>query len=204
MHTEIARCREMLPEAVQLSDRSIRMVWSSTERPAFIMLHTHLCQLFIDLYSFSVPDQPQEGSPELVRSLPRDFIQKCQKQAVAHAVSQARFWQNLATVMKEDPVTRSQPFLVADFMFVVCAAQVIRILASARRNHLWGDLGEHSTAPLLWRNEVVTAEVIDSLAGSTLAIARPIAELYPMTRSLVSRAVPRCILIKSPPADVRC
>lgn len=185
LHTELARFRETLPDAARLTDRNVRQYWESPERSSFVMLHTYVSQLHVDLYSFSVPGMKEEAHPELLRTLPRDFLQKCQKQAVAHAISLARFWEDLASIMRETPAELRQPFLTADFILVVCAVQVVRVLLSATLYRLYFDLNQHSTAPLLGRNEEMSEEVINLLINSVLGIVRPISQLFPITKSLV-------------------
>lgn len=113
LQLELSRFSSSLPAHLKLSNRNISRWVHSPERQVFVLLHGLYCITHIDLYRFSMPGIRERGTPDLLKKLPGNFILKSQKQAIAHAVTLARFWGTVQRNLEElgwqsDPARRLQ------------------------------------------------------------------------------------------------
>lgn len=179
---------ESLPMVLRLSDNTIEQYFQSGDRPSFVMLHTWIGQMYIDLYRFSLPGLDEQTSPELLAKLPADFIKKSQKQAIAHAISLARFWEHMQHRIQMEFNTS---IITTDSTLAICVVQCTNVLVSARKYDLYKQLCANSTAPL-WRAEEVTTDIIERLINSNLRVIQHLAHCIPRIRTFeeaVSRKV---------------
>jgi hypothetical protein len=134
-----------------------------------------------------VPGLREEANSGLLSRLPHEFIRKSQKQAVAYAVSLARFWQMLQRLVADKSPGVDRLF-TADHNLAVIVIQSTKILLAARQHHLYSDLGEHSTAPLC-RNESIDDGTLAALIESNLEVLAPLASFLPRVKEIV-RIIP--------------
>lgn len=176
---------ESLPMVLRLSDNTIEQYFQSGDRPSFVMLHTWIGQMYIDLYRFSLPGLDEQTSPELLAKLPADFIKKSQKQAIAHAISLARFWEHMQHRIQMEFNTS---IITTDSTLAICVVQCTNVLVSARKYDLYKQLCANSTAPL-WRAEEVTTDIIERLINSNLRVIQHLAHCIPRIRTFVSQVL---------------
>ena len=181
---ELSRFSSSLPAHLKLSNRNISRWVHSPERQVFVLLHGLYCITHIDLYRFSMPGIRERGTPDLLKKLPGNFILKSQKQAIAHAVTLARFWGTVQRNLEElgwqsDPARRLQHCGVHRKM-----RQSSHHGDAAK---LYQDLNSRSTAPL-WRNEPVSEVSIRPLIISCLQVLEPWSRVIPSVKPRVSRA----------------
>jgi hypothetical protein len=183
LQSELARFGSSLPEELKLSNHSIANFMHSSDRPGFVMLHTWLCQLYVELYRFALPGMQCQVARDIVRSLPKEFVIKSQKQAVAHALSLARFWE---TVQQQSPGINDTGELVVsgDYMITPSIAQCSKVLLIALKYNLYTDLSEHSTAPL-WRNEPASEASIRAIIEKNVQLLEPWTKIIPGTNAMV-------------------
>ncbi|KAJ2896128.1 hypothetical protein MKZ38_005852 [Zalerion maritima] len=185
LQLKISSLGESLPVSMRLSDQSLQMYFASSERTSFVMLHTWIGHLYVDLYRFSLPDIREQASPELLRNLPPEFVSKSQKQAVAHAIGLSKLWEHMFHLLSS---SSSSLLLSTDYMVAVCIFHTTQILFSARKHMLYTNLNENSTAPL-WRDESVDDSVIDRLVQSNMAVMRPMADIIPRIKTFEAELV---------------
>ncbi|SPO02811.1 uncharacterized protein DNG_05486 [Cephalotrichum gorgonifer] len=187
LQSELSRFGSSLPAYLKLSDQNISRWVHSPERQGFVLLHGLYCTTHIDLYRFSLPGIRERGTPDLLKKLPRDFILKSQKQAVAHAITLARFWE---TVYNEAwRGSNGRAILLGDYNIAQCVQQCIKVLITAKQHKLYQeDLSSHSTAPL-WRNEPVDEGSIRPLIDSCLRILEPWSRVIPSVKPQFDEAI---------------
>ncbi|KAM0454744.1 hypothetical protein ACHAO4_004557 [Trichoderma viride] len=133
----------------------------------------------IDLYRFSLPGPRTPASIEILRKLPPDFIARCQKQAVAHAMSLARFLDaiKIETDRMQNP---GSPKLVGDYSVAHMSTQCIRVLLIALQYNLYENLSD-TTAPT-WRGAETSEAQIKSLIDTIMEITEAWAEIFDMAK----------------------
>jgi len=167
---------------MKLTDQNIMQWIPSKERQVFVLIHGLLCTAHIDLYRFSLPGIRERGTPDLLKKLPHDFIVKSQKQAIAHAITLARFWETVHGQMKV--LHRDRIVLVGDYNIAPLIQQCAKVLMTAKQHKLYRDLTSHSTAPL-WRNELADGASIRRLIDSCLQVLQPWSKVIPSAKSRV-------------------
>ena len=186
---ELIRIHAALPEEVRLSDQSIARYMPSKERAGFVFLHTHLAICHIDLYRFALPNMHEQTSIEVLKQLPHDFIVKCQKQTVAHALCLARFCQAIQDELEKQPKDGTLK-LAGDCTIGHMSTQCLRVLLIALQHKLYENLEGHSTAPL-WRYERVDEPKIRTLITEGLfRVTEPWGEVLGIAKQAV-RSIPR-------------
>jgi hypothetical protein len=179
LQNEITRFTAALPDSLKLSDQNLTSFLKSPEWTGYFMIHIWISQLHIDLYRFALPGLREQAHPDLLRKLPKDFIMKSQKQAVAHALSLARLFQTVQNDYSRSPTAPGSHWLGP------CVGQVAKVLMKAIQYQLYRDLGDHTTAPL-WRNENANDFTIRSLIDTSLRMVEPWSKKIPALAPIVS------------------
>ncbi len=180
--------KESLPESTGLSDSNIRRHCGLASWAAFIMLHTWIFQLHLDLYRFALPGIREQATTDLLRLLPVPFLATARSQAVGFAVVLSRFWQTSSAV--QSSVNGAPGLLAADHVFPACVIQSTKILLIAKQNRIFFDLRAHSTVPL-FRSEAFDDAAIEGLVESNMAILEPYYKVMPKVEKMVRRERPR-------------
>lgn len=145
---------------------------------------TWICQLHIDLYRFTLPGIREQAGPELLRSLPKAFVEYTRNEAIGWAVSLAQFWETLQDVVRRrSPASVS--LLAADFMVAACCVQCTKILCSAKKYRLFSAVGERSSAPLR-RHDVIDTFSLAALIQSNIDLLDQFASFVPQVDQIVS------------------
>jgi hypothetical protein len=176
LQNELSRINFSLPDDLRLSDQSISRYMTSPERAGYVFLQTHLLASHIDLYRFALPGMRNPKSIDFLQKLPREFIIKSQKQAVAYAICQARFCDAIQKEVEKQPGAIP---IAGDCTIVHMSTQCLRVLLIAIQYGLYRDLNDHTTAPL-WRSEPVDEGRIRSLISSLVKISEPWCEILPI------------------------
>lgn len=186
LQQELARFTAALPDWMKLNDQNIATHMATQHnKTGFIMVHTWISQLHIDLYRFSLPGIREQANPNLLRKLPKEFIAKSQKQVVAHALNLARFWDSIrAEIIRQTGI--SHPLISGDYMMSSIVAQVAKVLIKAQQYQLYHDLNVHTTAPL-WRNEEANDATVRALIDSSVLMIEPWLHILPSVRPTVCR-----------------
>ncbi|KND95066.1 putative transcriptional regulatory protein PB1A11.04c [Tolypocladium ophioglossoides CBS 100239] len=190
LQNELTRFHASLPADVLLSDQSVSRYMAGPERPGYVLLHCHLAGSHIDLYRMFLPSQSETVPVDVLRKLPREFIARSQKQAVAHAMSFGRFCD--AVQNEVDQMTDTGKLeLAGDYSTIQLATTCVRVLLVALQQRLYRDITKETTAPL-WRMGKVDESHIRFLIKSIQRVTEPwcgilrIAQLaYDHNKSLV-------------------
>ena len=178
-----------LPPEVLLSDQTVSKYMASSERAGYVFLHTHLAVSHIDLYRFSLPGQRDKVSAEILRKLPREFIARSQKQAVAHAMCLGRFCDAIQTEV--DQMHDTGKFeLAGDYSTFQMSTHCVRVLLVALQYELYRDITDVTTAPL-WRSVEVDEAHIRFLVDSVQRVTRPWCDIL----NVAQQAVCVCLTI---------
>ncbi|KAM0264750.1 hypothetical protein ACHAQJ_000575 [Trichoderma viride] len=119
------------------------------------------------------------ASIEILRKLPSDFIARCQRQAVAHALSLARFLDAIKIETDRMP-NPGNPKLVGDYSVAHMATQCIRVLLIALQYNLYEHLSD-TTAPI-WRGAETSEAQIKSLIDTIMEITEAWGEIFDMAK----------------------
>ncbi|TWU77358.1 hypothetical protein ED733_005696 [Metarhizium rileyi] len=171
LQNELTRFHMSLPPDYFLSDQSVAKYMSSPERAGYVFLHTHLAVSHIDLYRFSLPGQRDKVSVDILRKLPKEFIARSQKQAVAHAMCLGRFCDAIQNEVDQMPDTGKLE-LAGDYSTFQMSTQCVRVLLVALQYQLYRDIADVTTAPL-WRSVEVDEAHIQFLISSVQRVTRP-------------------------------
>ncbi|PNY23821.1 transcriptional regulatory protein [Tolypocladium capitatum] len=190
LQNELTRFHASLPADVLLSDQSVSRYMARRERPGYVFLHCHLAGSHIDLYRMFLPSQSETVPVDVLRKLPREFIARSQKQAVAHSMSFGRFCD--AVQNEVDQMTDTGKLeLAGDYSTIQLATTCVRVLLVALQQRLYRDITKETTAPL-WRTGRVDESHIRFLIKSIQRLTEPwygilrIAQLaYDHNKSLV-------------------
>ncbi|KOS18762.1 putative transcriptional regulatory protein [Escovopsis weberi] len=212
LQTELTRLHAAVPDDLRLSDLSISRYARSEQWVGFVYFHTHISACYSDLYAFSLPGYRDPSAIEILRKLPREFLARSQKQAVAHALCLARFFDAIrnetARMPRKDPLN-----LVGDCTITYMATQCIQVLLIAMQYNLYHNLADH-TAPL-WRAEPVDEAKIRDYIRIMMEIAEPwthllaankeafesskiAVEYFDKTRRVVDRSHPDMVPLRKP------
>lgn len=171
LQNELTRFHASLPADVLLSDQSVSRYMALPERPGYVFLHCHLAGSHIDLYRIFLPNQNETVPAEVLRKLPREFIARSQKQAVAHSMSFGRFCD--AVQNEVDQMTDTGKLeLAGDYSTIQLATTCVRVLLVALQHRLYRDITKETTAPL-WRMGKVDESHIRFLVKSIQRVTEP-------------------------------
>lgn len=184
LQTKLNTVKEALPDHVQATEANIQRFYGTPEWSTYFMVHTWIFQLHLDLYRFSLPGIREQASSDLLQAIPPDFLSKCRCQAIAFAITLARFWESSQRVMAHRP-QKSYTILTADFAIGICVIQCTKILLIARQYRMFFDLQAHSTVPP-FRNEVVDDVVLASLIDSNISVMDHLQRFMVKIRNMVS------------------
>ncbi|UKZ77319.1 hypothetical protein TrVFT333_005039 [Trichoderma virens FT-333] len=179
LQSELTRFHVSIHDELRLTDQSMSRYAASDQWRGYCFFHTHMAVSHIDLYRFSLPGPRSQASIEILRKLPPDFIGRCQKQAVAHAMSLARFLDaiKIETDRMPNPGT---PKLVGDYSVAHMSTQCIRVLLIALQYNLYENLCD-TTAPV-WRGAETNEAQIKSLIDTIMEITEAWAEIFDMAK----------------------
>ena len=190
---ELNRIHASLPEDIRLSDQSIARYLPSQERAGYVWLHGHLSVCHMDLYRFALPNLLEQTYSEGLQQLPKDFVTKCQKQTVGHALCLARYYEYIQDKIDTSPKDGLVQ-LVGDCTVGHMATNAIRILLIGLQYNLFEDLEKLTTAPL-WRYEPPTEADVRRMIDACLKICEPWCEVLPIVKEAVSTKLPKAILL---------
>ncbi|KAL6908968.1 hypothetical protein GGI43DRAFT_163817 [Trichoderma evansii] len=179
LQSELTRFHVSIHDELRLTDQSMTRYAASNQWRGYCFFHTHMAVSHIDLYRFSLPGPRTPASIEILRKLPPDFIARCQKQAVAHAMSLARFLDAIKIETDKMPNPGS-PKLVGDYSVAHMATQCIRVLLIALQYNLYENLSD-TTAPT-WRGAETSEAQIKSLIDTIMEITEAWAEIFDMAK----------------------
>ncbi|KAK0762990.1 hypothetical protein N5P37_003973 [Trichoderma harzianum] len=179
LQSELTGFHVSIHDELRLTDQSMSRYAASDQWRGYCFFHTHMAVSHIDLYRFSLPGPRNQSSIEILRKLPPDFIARCQKQAVAHAMSLARFLEaiKIETDRMPNPGT---PKLVGDYSVAHMSTQCIRVLLIALQYNLYENLMD-TTAPV-WRGAETSEGRIKSLIGTIMEITEAWGEIFDMAK----------------------
>ncbi|RDA87587.1 hypothetical protein CP532_4005 [Ophiocordyceps camponoti-leonardi (nom. inval.)] len=149
LQNELTRFHSSLPPDILLCDQSIARYMAMPERPGYVFIHCHLAGCHVELYGFFLPGQIEKIPVEIVRKLPREFLARSQKQAVAHSMSFGRFCDAIQNEVDQMRDTGKQE-LAADYSTIQVGTACVRVLVAAIQHQLFRDISQETTAPL-WR-----------------------------------------------------
>lgn len=147
---ELSRFNMSIPDDIRLTDASVAKYMASPERAAFVFLHAHLSISHIDLYRFALPGILDTDKNDILQRLPKDFVERSKKQAVAHALCNGRFFVAIQKEVDKLPVIPGKINLAGDCTITNMATQSLRIFLIAMQHRIYDNLTEDTTAPL-WR-----------------------------------------------------
>lgn len=185
LQSELTRFHVSIHDELRLTDQSMARYAASNQWRGYCFFHTHMAVSHIDLYRFSLPGPRTPASIEILRKLPPDFIARCQKQAVAHAMSLARFLDAIKIETDKMP-NPGNPKLVGDYSVAHMATQCIRVLLIALQYNLYENLSD-TTAPT-WRGAETSEAQIKSLIDTIMEITEAWAEIFDMAKQAVRGA----------------
>lgn len=184
LQNELSRFNASLPDEWKLNDQTIARYMASEEGPGYVNLHTNLGGSHIDLYSLSLPGLREQVPGDVLRKLPREFILKSQKQAIAHALCLSRFCETIQHAVERRPNTGKLK-LAGDPGMLNVTNQCIRVLLTALQHNFYQDLADHTTAPI-WRSEPADEAHIRQLIDSLLKISESWCQIIPKAQHFVS------------------
>ncbi|KAH7170282.1 fungal transcriptional regulatory protein [Dactylonectria macrodidyma] len=182
---ELSEVNTSLPEQLKLNDQNIARVMTSEDRTGYVFIHSCLASVTIDLYSLCLPGLREQLSADLLCKLPPEFIAKCQKQAVAHALCLARFCETLQRRLDQQPYT-GRLKLVGCSSMVKFTTQCLRVLLIALQHDLYRELADHTTAPL-WSNGPADDPHIRGLIDALLKINKSWCQIIPRNQQSYER-----------------
>lgn len=192
LQNELTRFHMSLPPEVLLSDQTVSKYMASSERAGYVFLHTHLAVSHIDLYRFSLPGQRDKVSAEILRKLPREFIARSQKQAVAHAMCLGRFCDAIQSEVDQMHDTGKLE-LAGDYSTFQMSTHCVRVLLVALQYELYRDITEVTTAPL-WRSVEVDEAHLRFLIDSVQRVTRPWCDILNVAQQAVCVCLTRLCL----------
>jgi hypothetical protein len=183
LQNELSRICASVPDKLMLTDQSIARYMASPERYGYIFLHSHIAASHLDLYRFALPGTKENSTPSILRKLPGEFLAKSQKQAVAYAISLARFCNAVQDAYDKLPAMDGLG-LAGDCTVSHMTTHCLRVLLIALEHDLYQDLTEHTTAPL-WRNEPASAAHIRDLIDGMLRMSEAWCDILEISRQAV-------------------
>ncbi|KAG6004288.1 hypothetical protein E4U21_001185 [Claviceps maximensis] len=171
LQNELTRFHMSLPPEVLLSDHTVTKYMASPERAGYVFLHTYLAISHIDLYRFSLPGQREKVSSDILHKLPREFVARSQKQAVAHAMCLGRFCDAIQTEV-DKLQDGGKLELAGDYSTFQMSTHCVRVLLIALQYKLYREIIDVTTAPL-WRSVEVNEAHIHFLIDAVQRVTRP-------------------------------
>ncbi len=185
--------RETLPATYEMTQRNMRQLCCTDEWVGFVILHSWICQLHIDLYSFALPEIKENTNSELLHGLPAGFLRKARGQAVGWAVNYSQLWESLQTLLEEQPRARA-PLVAASPWIGACTVQSSKVLLLSKKYGLYSHLREHTSAPLR-SGGTVDDTMHNALIQSNLSSLDNISHLLPRSRQIVCIIMSRVALL---------
>ncbi|KAK5989995.1 hypothetical protein PT974_08258 [Cladobotryum mycophilum] len=180
LQNELTRLHASIPDDLRLSDQSISRYAQSERWMGYVYFHTHMAGCHMDLYGFSLPGHRDPAAIEILRKLPKEFLARSQKQAVAHSMCLARFFDAVRNETENIP-NQGNVKLVGDYSVTHMATHCIQILLIALQYNLHQDLADHTTAPL-WRSGPTSEVQIRAFIDTMLEITEPWSRVIEVTR----------------------
>lgn len=182
LQNELGRFHMSLPAEYKLNDQVVEHIIGTEQRNGYIYLHSHIGVSHVDLYRFSLPGV-HGTAPDLLRRLPREFVLKSQKQAVAHAISVATFVDVMRREYEKHP-SLLPIRLTGDYSITHMCTQAIRVLVVAMCHNLYHDLAGNTTSPP-WRginSRVVTEADIREMIENLFKVMEPWSHISRITK----------------------
>lgn len=183
LQNELTRFHASLPTDVLLSDQSVSRYMALPERPGYVFLHCHLAGSHVDLYRYFLPGQKEKIPVEILRRLPREFIARSQKQAVAHSMSFGRFCDAIQDEVEQIKGT-GRLELAGDYSTIQLGTSCVRVLLVALQHHLYRDITQETTAPL-WRMGTVDESHMRFLIQSIQRMTEPWRDILTIAQQAV-------------------
>jgi len=189
LQREISQFISSLPDDLILSNKNIAGWLLRRDRQVYQFLHEWICVLHMDLYQFSLPLIRETGEPGLLNILPAEFKTNSQMQAIAHAITLARFWE--AWLEKSEAIGHPKPVLIGDYNIIPCVRQCNKVLLAALACGLHSELKnwKSTTAPTWRMEEPITLQSLRSLIDVTLRVLEPWAGIIPSVKPEVGFTV---------------
>ena len=184
---ELNRFKASLPSELRLTEANITNWMMRKDRLGFVTIHTWFCQLHIDLYRFTIPGIREQGSIDLLRKLPSDFIAKCRRQAVAHAICFATLCDRIQNEVERHPRRPGRSNLAADHLICITVSQAAKMLLAAMQHELYRDVTKHATVALV-AEDPPNHDAMRKLVGALLRVLKPQVHLLPGVALQVRRA----------------
>jgi hypothetical protein len=175
---------DSLPDTLKRSASNVAKHFGTSELAGFVMLHTWICELHIELYRFSLPTA-QKGRKALHERLPQVFLNRCRGQALSWALSLAQFWESLRQLQLDRPPGPTR-LVVADFSITTCVAQSTLVLLDGHHCGLYPLVKDYGTAPLL--NAEIDANTHHRLVQNNIRLLDDMAFCMPRAGNIVSAA----------------
>jgi len=185
LQTQLTSLSESLPSAYKRLDSNSLKHLGTTEWPSFVLTHTWLSQLHMELNRFSVPGTRDQAAADVRARLPADFVRKAAEEAIGWAISLAQFWASLRRLLADRPPgSAAARLLAADLALATCGVQSCRVLTAARQAALYPRLQSRCTAPL--HSETVVGEATyAALVESNVAVLQDLAVYLPHASHIV-------------------
>lgn len=183
LQNELSRLHLSFPAHLKLDKASLENYMASPERAGYVYLHSHVGVAHIDLYRFALPGS-RGSSAENLRKLPREFVLQSQRQAVAHALSVARFINAVRTESDKYPSPLNIR-LYGDYSMTHMSTESIRVLLVALQYDLFHNLAAYTTAPP-WANAQTSKTELLSLVNGMLEATETWAQVFTVTKVAVS------------------
>jgi hypothetical protein len=183
LQCRINQVKESLPDSLQISEINIQRQYGTPEWSNYLMLHTWIFQLHVDLYRFSLLGIREQATDDLLRMLPQGFLEKSRCQAIAFAITLAKFWESCMGFMNQQP-QGPLAVLTADHVLSTCVMACTKIILVARQYRMFFDLQAHSTVPP-FRVEEMNDAVLVRLIESNVAILDQAEKVMPRIANMV-------------------
>lgn len=183
LQNELSKLHLNFPKDLKLDAASMRHYMSAPERAGYVWLHSHVGVAHIDLYRFALPGF-EESISDKINHLPPEFVRQSQRQAVAHALSVARFINGVYDACKNQPSSTTVR-LYGDYSMTHMSTQALRVLLVALQYDLFHDLAAYTTAPP-WANAKADKDELHRLIAGILKATEGWAQIFRVTKQAVS------------------
>lgn len=180
---ELSEVMSALPDDLTLNDENISRHMAAQDRHGFVFLHTHVKTCHMDLYRFALPGMRQNTPVRVLRELPRQFLAKCRRRAVAYALSLARFCNAIQDEAERLP-RHDGLHLAGDCTIAHIATQCLKVLLTALEHGLYQDLTDDATG-CLWHNEPADEGHIRALMDGLIRVTEPWTNILSMVGMVV-------------------
>lgn len=198
LQNELTHFHTLLPDDMRLSDHSVMKYMALPERSSYTFLHSRISAGHIELYRFALPGILPPGRDHVLHRLPDEFVSRCRKQAVGHALCLGRLFtciQDEADKHQARGAGSGGVFLAGDCSLPQIAGLALRVLLVAIECRIYDDLTEGSTSPL-WRfQQPDEPHVLSLIEGGILRASAPFSPiLMPCEKEV-------CSPLHQPPID---